>query len=225
MLPLSVILGCGAVYVLNYMPVSWLCDYGQAPEGQLADIEERRADGDRGAQRVGGHPWKLVLSAVMFACGAYIVTLGGHGLVYAIPLMLTIWLLILIAIADGKYMIIPDQLVIFLILMAAAFIPFGVSIKDMLQGMGAGAGLMLLVAVVGYFISGRESLGFGDVKLMAAIGLITGLYECVGIMVVASIISGCYFLVGLARKKYEKGDMKPLGPFLCGVAVATLVLL
>lgn len=225
MLPLGIFLGCSMVYVFNHMPVTWLCDYGLPPCAALARTEERRERGERGAQRLPGMPWKPVLSAFFTIAGIYMLTFGGHGGIFVLPLLVIIWLLMIIAVADGKYQIIPDQFVVFLILMSCTLIPFGMRIKDMLLGALAGALVMLIVAAVGYFISHRESLGFGDVKLMAAIGMVTGLYPCLGIMVVAAIISAMGFLTGIVRKKIGLKDMMALGPYLAGCAIANLILL
>ncbi len=215
MLPIGVVAGCGAVYIMNHIPASWLCEYGEEPTGVLAQP---------GEQRLSGTPWKLVFSAFFTAVGIYLVTLGGHGMTFALPLLVCTWLLFVIAIADGKFMVIPDQFVVFLMLMSVAFMPFGARLSDMLKGAGVGAGLMLVVALIGWMISGRQSLGFGDVKLMLAIGLNTGLYGAVAVMAVASIVSGIWFAVGILRHKHTKNDMKPLGPFLSGAAIAWLVL-
>ncbi|MBR6014657.1 MAG: prepilin peptidase [Firmicutes bacterium] len=225
MLPIGIFLGCSLVYVFNHIPVAWLCDYDKEPTGDLARTEERRKNGDRGAQRIPGMPWKLVLSAFFIVIGIYLITIGGHGGQYALPLLIIIWLLMITAISDGKYKIIPDQFVVFLALMSCTLIPFGMPIKDMLLGAVAGTVIMLIVAAAGYFISHRESLGFGDVKLMAAIGLVTGLYPCLGIMVLAAIISGMAFFTGIISKRIKLTDSVALGPYLAGCAIASLVLL
>ena len=216
MLPVGVVAGCGAVYILNHIPAAWLCDYGQEPTGVLAEP---------GAQRISGMPWKLVFSGFFAVCGAYIVTLGGRGMAYAVPLLVCVWLLLMIAVADGKFMVIPDQFVVFLVLMSAAFLPFGARLLDMLKGAAVGAGLMLVVAIVGWLISGREALGFGDVKLMFAIGLCAGFNGTVAIMAAGSVLAGIWFAVGLLTRRLQKTDMLPLGPFLAGAAMAWLVLL
>lgn len=225
LVPLSILGGSGLLYVFNHMPVSWLCEYDAEPEGKLADVEFRRADGDKGAQRLSSHPWKMIITAFFMVAGLYMCTLGHRGIMYVIPVLLITWLLLIIAISDGMYMIIPDQFVVFLMLMAVALLPFGRSIKDMAFGALAGAGLMFLVALTGFFLSGRRSLGFGDIKLMGAVGLITGFYQCVGIMVVASLISSLYFLFCLATKRCDVKSMKPLGPFLAGVAIICVIAL
>lgn len=213
LMPLGIFAGCGLVYVFNHMPYSWLCEYG----------EEKPEESD--CQRLCGIPWKAALSCFFMVTGIYMVTLGGHDIVFAIPTLVCVWLLMIIAISDGKYMIIPDQFVLFLLLMAIAFLPFGFSLRSLLLGAAAGAGLMLVVAIAGYFVSGREALGFGDVKLMLAVGAVTGFETCIGIMVVASILSGLAFFIGLLRKKYTAKSLAPLGPYLAGVTIAALVLL
>lgn len=211
---LAVIEGNGLVYVFNRLPAKWLCDYGEEPSEQLLDTSR---------QRIKSHPWKPMLTALFFAVNLYIGALSGHDVAYMLPVTVCIWLLLMIAAADGKYSIIPDQLLVFLMLMSAAFVPFGAELRPMLAGAGVGAGLMLAVAVAGYFVSGRESLGFGDVKLMAAVGLISGFYGCILIMAAGSLAAGLWFMSGMLRGKLKSGDMKPLGPFLAGAAIFYLL--
>ncbi len=214
--PLAVLAGCGAVYVMNHIPASWLCEYGAEPTGILADPQQ---------QRISGSPWKLVFTCFFMVAGLYIFTIGGHGILYGLPLLTAVWLLLMIALADGKFMIIPDQFVVFLMLMSIAFMPFGARLLDMIKGAVTGAGMMLIIALIGWLLSGRESLGFGDVKLMAAIGLNAGFYGTVVILALGSVIAGIWFSFGLLNKKYKREQMLPLGPFLAGSAIGWMILM
>lgn len=78
---------------------------------------------------------------------------------------------------------------------------------------------MLMVALLGGAAFGREVMGFGDVKLAAAMGLGLGIRGMVFALAAASIISGIAAAAGLIRKKYTKEDMKPLGPYLTGAGI------
>ena len=93
-----------------------------------------------------------------------------------------------------------------------------------LIGMVIGGGFMLLCAVAGKLIFGQEAFGFGDVKLCAALGLVLGINGTIATLAAAVIISGFVAAGGLASGKYRKGDRKPFGPYLCGCAMAYILI-
>ena len=90
-------------------------------------------------------------------------------------------------------------------------------------GMVIGGGFMLLCAAIGKLIFGQEAFGFGDVKLCAALGLVLGINGTIASVAAAVIISGFVAAGGLASGKYRKGDRKPFGPYLCGCAMAYIL--
>ena len=81
---------------------------------------------------------------------------------------------------DYKHQIIPNRLnlTLFEIGIIFAFL-YGLSdvaiTFNLLLGMVTGGGIFLLITVIGGIIYGKEAMGFGDVKLMAALGLLFGL--------------------------------------------------
>ena len=95
---LGVILGSGAVYVFNRIPAAWLTDYGEEPSEELKDTS---------SQRVKSVPWKYVFTGLFIALGIY---MGVRDISIALPVVIALWLLLLMSIADIKYMIVPDQL-------------------------------------------------------------------------------------------------------------------
>lgn len=208
--PAGIFLGNSAVYVINHVPASWLCDYGEIP------TEEKFP---QGRQRLNSHPWKLAFSAMFAGIAIY---LCNKDLAYAVPALVEIWLLLLIAIADKKYMIIPDQFVIFLALASVGFFAYFGSWQGMFFGALLGGGFMLIVALLGKVITKRDSLGFGDVKLMAAIGLTTGVHGTAVILVLSSFLSCAVFAYRLLRKRIKLTDVQPLGPY---IAIATALFL
>ena len=83
---------------------------------------------------------------------------------------------------------------------------------------------MLLCAIAGKLIFKQEAFGFGDVKLCAALGLVLGINGTVAAVAAAVIISGFVAAAGLAAGRYRKSDRKPLGPYLCGCAMAYILI-
>lgn len=223
--------GMLTVYTFNKMPASWLCDYGEKPRQELTDPY---------VQRLRGMPWRWVY-AVGFIALCLRLSLAGEEMVFvqlAVAGLFACWTLLIIAIADLKYMIIPDQFVILLALVAVGFAPFylnssektgGESILTAIGpdgvwqpviGMCIGGGFMLMVAGVGSLIARTEVLGFGDVKLCAAMGLLLGPVGTIVSIALATIASGIVSAVGLIVGGYKLREAKPLGPYLCGSAIA-----
>lgn len=209
-IPVGVLLGNSAVYVFNNMPARWLCDYEEEPS------DEKFIPG---RQRMNSHPWKLTFSA-MFAAMA--IFLCYRDILYAVTAIAQLWLLLIIAVSDRKYSIIPDQFVIFLALSSIGFSYHFGDIKGMILGALMGGGAMLLVALTGRLVTKQEALGFGDVKLMAAIGLTAGIYGSAFVLVVSSFLSGAVFTYKIVRKQIKRGEMQPLGPY---IAFATALFL
>ena len=210
-IPAGILAGLGAVAVFNRMPARWLCDYNEEP------CESLKRDG---AKRINNYPWSFIFSA-FFAAAA--VKMALFNWQYAIVAFVSLWTLLVIAIADRKYMIIPDQFVLLLALTAFGYLPFNNSYLTPLLGALTGGGCMLIIGILGKLIYKKETLGFGDVKLFAAIGLITGPLGVSLILAASSFLSCAAFVTGLARKKIKRADMIALGPYIAVSAAAYLV--
>lgn len=206
-IPVGIIAGNGAVYFFNNIPAIWLCDYGEEPNEELKSKE---------TQRIKSYPWKYVLTATFIVIGIY---LGMKDWQFAVASILAIWISLEIAIADKKYMIIPDQLVLLLAIVSFGFIPFHNSHWDMIWGVLIGAGSMLVLSLFGRLVFKKDILGFGDVKLSAALGLLLG-WQGLGLVLIgASFLAGIVGAIGLISKKLKKDDEIPFGPYLLGATI------
>ena len=68
-----------------------------------------------------------------------------------------------------------------------------------------------------------QGIGGGDVKLMAAAGLVLGAPNTVLAFVISTLIGGVYGIYVLISKKHGAKDPIPFGPFLCiGIFTAYL---
>lgn len=200
---LGILAGCAAIYIFNKMPAAWLCDYGEKPSHLLQDPY---------VPRIKGFPWRWVYAAG-FAC--LLIRLSFFDVQFAAAGLFACWALLIIGLADLKYMIIPDQFVIMLAISAFGFVPYHQSVWQPVLGALIGGGVMLLVAALGAAAFGREVMGFGDVKLFASIGLALGIKGVLIVLIGSSIFSGLAAAIGLASGRYKKDDVKPLGPYIC----------
>lgn len=222
--------GPAAVWVFNHMPAKWLCDYGESPEarerlvgrpGTLAPQKDGIV-----VKRIKENPWRWVY-AVGFICLCLRLSLadimdgfvdtqnqtgwaaGGFGSItadagasvqLAVAGLIACWILLIIALADLKYMIIPDQFVLLLAVSAVGFTPYFRHIKEMIltgqepaaYGGGTGAGAIHYWPV--------ETLGaFGEPLIGFAIGA--------GFMLLCALAGRLIF----RQQAFGFGDVK-----LCG---------
>lgn len=205
---LGILAGFGAVYIFNHMPAKWLCDYNEKPSQELLDPQ---------IQRVKGFPWRWVYAAG-FSC--LMVRLMFFDVQFAAAGLFACWALLIIGLADLKYMIIPDQFVLMLAAAACGFIPFHENLWQPALGAVIGGGVMLLTLLLGGALFKKEVMGWGDVKLFASLGLALGCKGAVFVLITASLHSGIAAAMGIAKKRYDKNDSIPLGPYICGWGAA-----
>jgi prepilin signal peptidase PulO-like enzyme (type II secretory pathway) len=206
----GLIAGPAVIYTFNRIPAKWLCDYGQEPEPGMW------------GERIAKKPWTVVFILVFTASSLKMMMLGY---LYAIPALVSIWLLLLIGIADRKYMIIPDQLVIALAATAFGFVSYHTSFRTQLLGALIGAGSILLMGIIGSLIFRKETIGFGDVKLFAAAGLLLGIRGAVIAFLLTVFSSALVFSIGMMTGKIKAGEAQPLGPFIAASASLYLLFL
>jgi leader peptidase (prepilin peptidase)/N-methyltransferase len=134
---------------------------------------------------------------------------------------------VLVALAgiDWDTTFLPDNLTLPLLwagLVASAIgwtIPLGDSVW------GAAAGYLSLWSVYWLFklTTGKEGMGFGDFKLLAALGAWLGLKMVLPVVLGASVIGA---VVGIAMKlssNLREGRYVPFGPFLAGAGLVVML--
>ena len=126
---------------------------------------------------------------------------------------------------DYNLQIIPNRLnlTIFEVGLVFAFL-YGLSnvaiTINMLLGMLAGGGIFLIITLVGGLFYGKEAMGFGDVKLMGALGLYFGLSNIIIITLVSFLIGAILSVILLATKIKKSDEYIPFGPF---IVIATFI--
>lgn len=128
---------------------------------------------------------------------------------------------------DRKLQIIPNRLnlTIFEVGLGFTFLQgiFNVHVAiDMLLGSLVGGGIFLLITLIGGAIAGKEAMGFGDVKLMGALGLFFGWINMIAISVIAFLLASVISILLLATKKKKTDEYIPFGPF---IVLATFIVM
>lgn len=132
---------------------------------------------------------------------------------------------------DLKLQIIPNRLNLtmfeigLLFTFLYSFINISISINRLL-GMLVGGGIFLAITIIGGFIAGKEAMGFGDVKLMGALGAFFGISNIIIITLISFLIGAIisiFILIINAIKKNKKiseDGYIPFGPF---IVIATFI--
>ncbi len=203
-LPLGFALTALGYYIINRIPAKWLCDYNETPSEELLN-----------GKRVKYLPSGIFVSVLMSVCLALCRLQFNKGYdIYFCVLALIIFDCLLIAVADIKYQIIPDQFTIILGILAAV-----ISVYDIvrgynifhcawwspLAGAGIGAASMLLIDFIGMLVYKRDGMGFGDVKLFLAGGILTGFPGTITTFIISIITATVFFVTIIIISKIVYG--------------------
>src|SRR6202040_2038966 len=96
------------------------------------------------------------------------------------------------------------------------------SFVDSILGAAAGSGLLWVVAE-GYFrLRGREGMGLGDVKMMAAVGAFLGVKRTMMTVLVGSLLGSVIGILLISISKKGRDYELPFGTFLGAGALLVL---
>ena len=139
----------------------------------------------------------------------------GFGWPAAAALLFT-WILLAASIIDFRHQLLPDDLVLPLLwlgLLAALFRLFA----DLPSAViGAMAGYLSLWSVYQVFrlLTGKEGMGHGDFKLLAALGAWAGWQYLVTIVILSSVVGAIFGLALILFRSRDRQIPMPFGPFL-----------
>lgn len=167
----------------------------------------------------------IIVTAVSYI--ALVYKFGNTDLIKLAMYSCLIPMLLSAFVIDYKIQIIPNRLnlTMFEIGMIFVFIygMLNLSISiDMLLGMLTGGGIFLLITIVGGFIAGKEAMGFGDVKLMGALGLYFGFASTIAISVMSFLIGAVVSIILMIVRKNKINSYIPFGPFIVTSAIISI---
>jgi leader peptidase (prepilin peptidase)/N-methyltransferase len=144
---------------------------------------------------------------VAWKFGVSIQTAGG---------LLFTWMLIALTMIDVHKQLLPDSLTLPLLWLGLGFALFDTytSLQDSV--IGAMAGYLVLWTVFHTFklITGKEGMGFGDFKLLAALGAWLGWAMLPQIILVSSVVGAIIGSIMLVTGKTRRQQPIPFGPYL-----------
>lgn len=141
-----------------------------------------------------------------------------------------IFTLIAVTAIDAKHQIIPDELtflgMLFGLVMSYCFptlqgeLDKRLALANSSLGMLAGVGLIYGVAILGYVLFRKESMGGGDLKLLAMMGCFVGLEKVILTFFIAPLVAAP---IGVTLKLTRKAEIIPYGPYLSIACVVALL--
>lgn len=169
----------------------------------------------------------MIVTAGMYLGLLYTFNISLDFFKYAslIPMLLSAFCI------DLKLQIIPNRLTLTIFETGLLFTFLNVvmntgtginTITNSVLGMLVGGGIFLIITAVGGLIAGKEAMGFGDVKLMAALGLMLGWLNIIIVSVIAFLLAAIISIGILIVKRKNFNDYIPFGPF---IVVATFIVI
>lgn len=166
------------------------------------------------------YPAVEALTGLLFLLAVWRFGIGVRSVV----LLVFLCALVVVTFVDLEHQIIPHAITLpgILLGLIGSLITLDPSPRDAAAGALIGAGLVYLFAVYAEIAFQRESIGGGDVNLLAMIGAFLGWRLMLVSFVLAVGASACLSLGLIATRILTRKDQIPFGPFLALGAVIAL---
>lgn len=166
------------------------------------------------------YPLVELLAALLSAAAAWQF---GPGLKLAGALCL-IWALIALAFIDLDTQLLPDSITLPLLWLGLLFNLWQVFVPLPMAVSGAMAGYLLLWSVYWLFrlLTGKEGMGYGDFKLLAALGAWLGWLMLPVIVLFSSVVGAVTGIALILLRKQGREVPMPFGPYLAAAGLIAL---
>jgi prepilin signal peptidase PulO-like enzyme (type II secretory pathway) len=173
------------------------------------------------------HPIVEVVTGLAFAVSGYVLASAGSlNAVQAAFWAVMLVMLIVLAVYDKRWLILPDKVVLPLIVVAFAY---DIVVSGMAHSPRLLAGYLLAAVLAGgafyaiVFFSKGRAMGGGDIKLVFAMGLILGPAGTAVALLIAFNVAAIVGIAMIAAKRRSRRDQIPFGPFLVGATVVAFL--
>lgn len=164
-----------------------------------------------------------MVEAITCLLSAYAAWYFGFGLA-AFAALLFIWALITLTFIDFDTQLLPDDITLPLLWLGLAFNLFGTFTNLSNAVIGAIAGYLVLWSVYWMFklVTGKEGMGFGDFKLLAAIGAWLGWTALPLVIMLSSVVGAVVGITLIIAARHGRNIPIPFGPYLAGGGLIAL---
>jgi leader peptidase (prepilin peptidase)/N-methyltransferase len=167
------------------------------------------------------YPLVELTTAALFLVSAWHF---GPTVQTAAALVLTAFLIAL-AVIDADHQLLPDNLTLPLVWGGLLLSLWGVFVGPAASIIGAAAGYGVLWIIYHLFrlLTGKEGMGYGDFKLLGALGAWMG-WQMLPLTVLLSSLGGALFGLGMmALRRHGRGQPMPFGPFIAAAGWIALI--
>jgi leader peptidase (prepilin peptidase)/N-methyltransferase len=156
-----------------------------------------------------------VFAAIGWRMGAQPLALLWCG--FAATLLALAWI-------DWDTTVLPDAITLPLLWAGLVGAAFGWTVDPVTAVVGAAAGYLSLWVVYWFFklATGKEGMGYGDFKLLAALGAWLGWQAVLPIVLGASVIGAVVGILMKLSGALREGRYVPFGPFLAGAGLVVM---
>jgi len=169
------------------------------------------------------YPAVELLSGVLAGLVAY--QFGASWLMLAA--LVLAWSLLALTLIDFDHQLLPDNITLPLIwlglLVNALDLGFGVTLSDAVFGAIAGYLVLWVFYWVFRLLTGKEGMGYGDFKLLAALGAWMGWQSLLPIIILSSAVGAVFGVAMIMVTGRDRSIPMPFGPFLAGAGLLMLL--
>lgn len=138
--------------------------------------------------------------------------------------LLLVWALVALSAIDFDTQLLPDSITLPLLWLGLAFNLWGVYADLPAAVVGAMAGYLALWSVFWLFklATGKEGMGYGDFKLLAALGAWLGWQMLPAIILLSSVVGAIVGISLIVVARHGRNIPIPFGPYLAAAGVIAL---
>jgi len=164
-----------------------------------------------------------IVETVSGLLSAYVALHFGFGLA-ALAALLFIWMLLALTCIDLDTQLLPDDITLPLLWLGLLFNLSGTFIDINSAVIGAITGYLALWSIYWLFklATGREGMGYGDFKLLAAIGAWLGWQMLPLVIMLSSVVGAVIGIALIIAARLGRNVPIPFGPYLAGGGVIAL---
>ncbi|MFZ6772073.1 prepilin peptidase [Undibacterium sp. SXout7W] len=135
------------------------------------------------------------------------------------------WFLIAMTMIDADTQLLPDDLTLPLLWCGLLINLHGTfaTLPDAVIGAVAGYMALWLVFWAFKLITGKEGMGYGDFKLLAALGAWMGWSMLPAIILISSVVGAIVGIIMIMAKNLGRDTPLPFGPYLAAAGLITLI--
>jgi leader peptidase (prepilin peptidase)/N-methyltransferase len=133
--------------------------------------------------------------------------------------------LVTLAGIDLDHQLLPDNLTLPLLWAGLLLSLTGVFVDPVTSIIGAAAGYLILWTIYQLFrlLTGKEGMGYGDFKLLAALGAWLGWQMLPLIILLSSLLGAVVGLTMLLLRRHQQGQPMPFGPYIAAAGWIALI--